>query len=172
MTPRARPPRHPTHRLSVGTRRLTPQTARRTRFRRSRRSGAVNENPVEVSMSPVVLNVTFDCRDAGAVVRIWEVVTGHPREQEHQRATTTGVVSRPMGACRGCSSSPCPRESRSRTECIWTCCRTTRARKKRSPASSTSARPSSTTRRRSNPGGWIVMADPECNEFCVEDHPI
>jgi hypothetical protein len=26
-------------------------------------------------MSSVVLNVTFDCRDAGAVVRIWEVVT-------------------------------------------------------------------------------------------------
>jgi predicted enzyme related to lactoylglutathione lyase len=26
-------------------------------------------------------------------------------------------------------------------------------------------------RRRSDPGGWVVMADPEGNEFCVEQPP-
>jgi hypothetical protein len=26
-------------------------------------------------------------------------------------------------------------------------------------------------RRRSEPGGWVVMADPEGNEFCVEHQP-
>lgn len=26
-------------------------------------------------------------------------------------------------------------------------------------------------RRRSDPGGWVVMADPEGNEFCVEHPP-
>jgi len=26
-------------------------------------------------------------------------------------------------------------------------------------------------RRRSDPGGWVVMADPEGNEFCVERRP-
>jgi hypothetical protein len=33
-------------------------------------------------MSSVVLNVTFDCRDAGAVARFWEAVTGHPGHAE------------------------------------------------------------------------------------------
>jgi hypothetical protein len=96
-------------------------------------------------MSSVVLNVTFDCRDAGAVARFWEGVTGHPKEQEHQPGNDFWVVSPPDGSLPRLVFVTVPEKRRSRTECIWTCCRRTRARKKRSPASSNSARASSTT---------------------------
>ena len=108
-----------------------------------------------------------------SVAQFWEAVTGYPKRAcSINRATTTGWWARPMEACRGWCSSPCPRRRRPRTVCTWTCCRKARrVRKKRSPASSTSAPGLSTTAAIPSPGGWIVMADPEGNEFCVEPEP-
>ena len=46
-------------------------------------------------MSSLVLNVTFDCRDAGAVAQFWEAVTGHRKEHVHQPGNDHWVVSPP-----------------------------------------------------------------------------
>jgi len=45
-------------------------------------------------MSSLVLNVTFDCQDAGAVAEFWEAVTGYPKEQVHQPGNDHWVVGR------------------------------------------------------------------------------
>ena len=49
-------------------------------------------------MSSLVLNVTFDCQDAGAVAGFWEAVTGHPKEQVHQPGNDHWVVGPPDGS--------------------------------------------------------------------------
>jgi glyoxalase superfamily protein len=103
-------------------------------------------------MSSLVLNVTFDCRDAGAVAEFWEAVTGHPKELKHQPGNDYWVVGPPEGSLPRLVFVTVPEEKSTKNECIWTCCRTTRARKKSSPASSPWALASLTTVADPTPG--------------------
>ena len=123
-------------------------------------------------MSSLVLNVTFDCRDAGAVASFWEAVTGYPKEVEHQPGNDYWVVGPPDGSLPRLVFVTVPEKKPAKN----------RVHLDLLPKESTSQEEEVARlldlgasivddRRHSDPGGWVVMADPEGNEFCVEYQP-
>ena len=123
-------------------------------------------------MSSLVLNITFDCLDARAVARFWEAVTGHPSELQHQPGNDYWVVGPPDGSLPRLLFVTVPEKKATKN----------RVHLDLLPKDAASQEEEVTRllglgasivddRRRSSPGGWIVMADPEGNEFCVEPEP-
>jgi predicted enzyme related to lactoylglutathione lyase len=122
-------------------------------------------------VSSAILNVTLDCRDAGVVARFWEAVTGYAREHVHQPGNDYWVVGPPDGG---------------RPRMVFVTVPERKSIKNRMhldllPIDADQAEEVARfldlgasvvdDRRRSDPGGWVVMADPEGNEFCVERRP-
>jgi predicted enzyme related to lactoylglutathione lyase len=123
-------------------------------------------------VSALVLNITFDCLDARAVAQFWEAVTGYPNELQQQPGNDYWVV--------GPSDGSLPR-------LVFVTVPEKRAAKNRVhldllPRDSASQEEEVARlvglgaqvvddRRDSTPGGWVVMADPEGNEFCIEPEP-
>lgn len=120
-------------------------------------------------MSALVLNITFDCMDARAVAQFWEAVTGYPSEMQQQPGNDYWVVGPRDGSLprlvfvtvadkkaikNRVHLDLLPKDSATQEEEV--------ARLVGLGASIVD------DRRHSSPGGWIVMADPEGNEFCVE----
>ena len=118
-------------------------------------------------MSSFVLNVTFDCADPGAVARFWAAVTGWPLHAEgtwdgHEeyrvgppaeggmRLYFVGVPE-PKVVKNRLHLDVVPHD-RSQQEEI--------ARMVQLGASVADAQPAD--------AGWVILADPEGNEFCVE----
>ena len=123
-------------------------------------------------MSSLVLNITFDCLDARSVARFWEAVTGHPSELRHQPGNDYWVVGPPDGSLPRLLFVTVPEKKATKN----------RVHLDLLPKDAASQEEEVTRllglgasivddRRRSSPGGWIVMADPEGNEFCVEPEP-
>jgi predicted enzyme related to lactoylglutathione lyase len=120
-------------------------------------------------MSSLVLNITFDCRDAEAVAQFWEAVTGYAKEEEHQPGNDYWVVRPPDGSFPRLVFVTVPEKKSAKN----------RVHLDLLPKDATSQEEEVARllglgasvvddRRHSDPGGWIVMADPEGNEFCVE----
>jgi predicted enzyme related to lactoylglutathione lyase len=122
-------------------------------------------------MSSVVFNVTFDCLDARVVARFWAAVTGYPEKKEHQPGNDYWVVSPPDGSWPRLVFVTVPEVKSVKN----------RVHPDLLPFDSSQEEEVSRLldlgasvvddRRRSSPGGWVVMADPEGNEFCVEQLP-
>jgi hypothetical protein len=118
-------------------------------------------------MSSTVLNVTFDCADPGAIARFWAEVTGWAVQEEgtwdaHEEYSVGppaegGVrlyfvgVPEPKIVKNRLHLDVVPR-GRSQQEEI--------ARLVRLGASVAGDQPAD--------AGWVILADPEGNEFCVE----
>jgi hypothetical protein len=118
-------------------------------------------------MSSTVLNVTFDCADPGAIARFWSAVTGWPVHEEgtwdgHEEYSVGppaegGVrlyfvgVPEPKIVKNRLHLDVVPRGHRQQEEI---------ARLVRLGASVAGDQPVDV--------GWVVLADPEGNEFCVE----
>ncbi len=115
-----------------------------------------------------LLNVTFDCSDAASVARFWSEVTRWPCRKEEMPGNPFWLV--------GASDDSTPR-------LVFVEVPEARTVKNRvhldllpggRPQDEEVARIESLggrvldDRRRVSPGGWVVMADPEGNEFCVE----
>jgi hypothetical protein len=92
----------------------------------------------------VILNITFDCADPRAVAGFWSALTKHPVEAVHQPGNDYWVVTPPAGA------GPQQAEVDRLVELGATVV---------------------DDRRAAEPGGWVVLADPEGNEFCLEVGP-
>jgi predicted enzyme related to lactoylglutathione lyase len=120
-------------------------------------------------MSSLVLNVTFDCRDAGAVAQFWEAVTGHPKELEHQPGNDYWVVGPPDGSLPRLVFVTVPEKKATKNRVHLDLLPKGSASQEEEVARLVSLGATIVDdRRQSSPGGWIVMADPEGNEFCVE----
>ncbi len=119
-------------------------------------------------MPSAVLNVTFDCFDARLVAEFWSKVTGYPLERVDMPGNEFWVASPPDGQWPRLVfvTVPEPKAVKNRVHLDMM------------PVESTQAeelgrlcRLGATVvddRRANDPGGWVVLADPEGNEFCIE----
>ena len=123
-------------------------------------------------MSSLVLNVTFDCLDARSVARFWEAVTGHPSELQHQPGNDYWVVGPPDGSLPRLVFVTVPEKKATKNRVHLDLLPKYAASQEEEVARLIDLGGSIVDDRRdSSPGGWIVMADPEGNEFCVEPEP-
>lgn len=118
-------------------------------------------------MSSIIHNVTFDCADPGAIARFWAAVTGwalheegtwdeheeysvRPAAEDGTRLYFVGVPEAKVGKNR-VHLDVIPRGQSQQEEI---------ARLVRLGASVADHQPAG--------AGWVILADPEGNEFCVE----
>lgn len=119
-------------------------------------------------MYSAILNVTFDCHDPKAIASFWSAVTGYVVEEVASPGNTYWVASPP---------------DQSRPRLVFVAVSERKARKNRvhldvlpvdrdqSNELKRLLRLGATVvddRRDLEPGGWVVLADPEGNEFCLE----
>ena len=119
-------------------------------------------------MTSAVLNVTFDSRDAESLARFWGRVTGYVIAFEDQPGNPFWVLT--------------PNEP-NLPRLVFVTVPETKSIKNRvhldlAPTDRTQEAEVSRLlglgasivddRREIEPGGWVVMADPEGNEFCIE----
>jgi predicted enzyme related to lactoylglutathione lyase len=119
-------------------------------------------------MASDVLNITFDCRDSDKVSAFWGSVTGSPRQREDDPGNEYWVVEREDGRWPRLVFVTVPEEKTVKN----------RVHLDIVPMDSTQDAEANRLlrlgasivkdRRDDEPGGWVVMADPEGNEFCVE----
>jgi predicted enzyme related to lactoylglutathione lyase len=115
-----------------------------------------------------ILNVTFDCNDAALLARFWSDVTGWPASKQDMPGNPFWLVARPdhdgarmvfveVSEAKTVKNRVhldlVPEEGSQGDEIV------------RLEALGAKVLDD---RRRATPGGWVVMADPEGNEFCIE----
>jgi predicted enzyme related to lactoylglutathione lyase len=124
-------------------------------------------------MSSLVLNITFDCLDARSVAQFWEAVTGHPSELQHQPGNDYWVVGPPDGSLPRLLFVTVPEKKATKKNRVHLDLLPKDAASQEEEVARLLDLGASVVddRRRSSPGGWIVMADPEGNEFCIEPEP-
>jgi predicted enzyme related to lactoylglutathione lyase len=122
-------------------------------------------------MASFIRNVTFDCADPARVAAFWSAVTGWPLEQ---RSDEPGHVEYCVGTAPGTAAAsprlyfqqvPEPKRLKNRVHlCIVPDGITQAAELSRLEglgATAIGGQPED--------AGWIICADPEGNEFCLED---
>ena len=115
-----------------------------------------------------ILNVTFDCSDAESVARFWSDVTRWPVSKEDMPGNPYWVVSAGGDASPQLVfvEVPEPKHAKNRVHLDLL--------PQEGPQDQEVARIEALgarivdDRRGATPGGWVVMADLEGNEFCVE----
>ena len=117
-------------------------------------------------MSSIILNITFDCADPRALARFWGQVTGWPVTEEPEPGEADSAVGLPAEGCPRLYFVKVPEgktvknrvhldvmpDDRTQDEEV--------ARLTRLGATVVSDRRPEF--------GWVLLADPEGNEFCVE----
>ncbi|MEV0676811.1 VOC family protein [Actinosynnema sp. NPDC050436] len=116
-------------------------------------------------MSSLVHHITVDCRDAYALATFWSAVTGHPVSPDDQPGDPEALVALPIGP--GLLFIEVPEEKAVKN----------RVHLDLQPDSARDAEVDRLLgigatlvddQRRPDGTGWVVLADPEGNEFCVE----
>lgn len=119
-------------------------------------------------MTATILNVTFDCLDSESVAGFWSAVTGWPRSFQDMPGNPFWVVGPDDdGAPRlvfVTVSEPKNGKNRVHLDLL------PHAGSQEQEVARIESLGGRIVddRRQSVPGGWVVMADPEGNEFCVE----
>jgi predicted enzyme related to lactoylglutathione lyase len=118
--------------------------------------------------SSAILNVTFDCNDGRLVAEFWGTVTGYSLEEMHDPGNHYWVASPP---------------DRSGPRLLFVTVPERKLVKNRVHLDVVPTGGDQDTeldrllglgatviddRRQLTPGGWVVLADPEGNEFCLE----
>ena|SRR5436305_9507261 len=119
-------------------------------------------------MSSAILNVTFDCRNPGVVAKFWSEVTGYLLEEVNTPGNDYWVASSP---------------GRQLPRLVFVSVPEGKVVKNRVHLDLIPAKENQDAelerllemgasivddRRKLTPGGWVVLADPEGNEFCLE----
>ena len=118
-------------------------------------------------MSISILNVTFDCSDAASLAQFWAGVTEWPCQEQLMPGNPFWVVGPPGGAGPRLVfvNVPEPKTVKNRVHLDLLPHGSQAGELAR--IESLGARVVD-DRRRATPGGWVVMADPEGNEFDLE----
>lgn len=115
-----------------------------------------------------ILNVTFDCPDPESLARFWSEVTGWRRSKHDMPGNPFWVVEPPGDALprlvfvEGAGT----KETKNRVHLDLVPNQTSQSDEV-TRIESLGARILD-DRRGLAPGGWVVMADPQGNEFCIE----
>lgn len=119
-------------------------------------------------MHSVVLNVTFDCRDPQQVAAFWSAVTGYAIEEVDSPGNRYWLVSSTDGRLPRLVfvTVPEPKVVKNRVHLDILPVETDQGTEVRRLLSLGATMVDD--RRELKPGGWVVLADPEGNEFCVE----
>jgi predicted enzyme related to lactoylglutathione lyase len=118
--------------------------------------------------SSSILNVTFDCHNPRVVAKFWSDVTGYSLEEVNTPGDDYWVASSPDGQLPRLVFVSVPEKkvvkNRVHLDLIPP------GGNQESELARLFGLGASIVddRRRLSPGGWVVMADPEGNEFCLE----
>jgi predicted enzyme related to lactoylglutathione lyase len=119
-------------------------------------------------MSSAILNVTFDCGDAASMAEFWSEVTGWSASKEDMPGNPYWVVGDPDGlALRLVFVEVAESKATKNRLHLDLVPRGANQLDELARIEALGGRVVD-DRRRLEPGGWIVMADPEGNEFCLE----
>lgn len=115
-------------------------------------------------MVSVLQNVAIDCADAYELARFWSGVTGRPIDPEDQPGDEETDVMLPEGPLLHFNQVPDPKTIKNRVHlCLrpQTSCGEEVERLLGLGATLVA------DRRKADGWGWVVLADPEGNEFCI-----
>lgn len=115
-------------------------------------------------MVSVVYNVAIDCADAYALARFWSEVTGrplHPEDRPGDRETQVRLAEGPMLYF---NQVPEPKTVKNR---VHLCLRPDTSREQEVDRLLALGAGFVADHRRPDGSGWVILADPEGNEFCV-----
>ena len=164
-------PGPPARQLPAGVHARLPREHRRpplaARCRCDRASPACSSDPRRSRLTSTLTEIVIDCADPEPLAEFWCAVLGWKVVDRDEGDVEIGDR---MAVGRRCSSSRCRKRRSSRTASTSTCDRPTATSEPRSSGSSGSARSPSTSARATS--SWVVLADPEGNEFCVLRGPL
>ena len=115
-------------------------------------------------MVSVVQNIAIDCADAFALAGFWCQVTGHPQHDEDGPGAEETQVLVPGGPVLHFNQVPEPKTVKNRVHLCLQPDTTRDAEVERLLAIGATV---VADRREPDGTGWVVLADPEGNEFCV-----
>jgi len=119
-------------------------------------------------MPSAVLNVTFDCRDPQSVAAFWSEVTGYAVEEVDSPGNRFWVVSPAGGRLPRLVFVSVPEPKVVKNRVHLDVVPDGGAQEQEVQRLLGLGATMVDDRRRLVPGGWVVLADPEGNEFCVE----
>jgi predicted enzyme related to lactoylglutathione lyase len=117
-------------------------------------------------MRSAILNITLDCTDAGRVARFWAEVTGWPLHQQNQQPGHEEYSAGPPaagGIRMYFVTVPEPRVAKNRMHLD-----VVPAGDQQQEIERLTGLGASVAGQQPPDAGWVVLADPEGNEFCVE----
>jgi len=119
-------------------------------------------------MSSFVANVTFDCRDAGAVARFWQSVTGYGIELVPDPGNPYWVLTSPNVDFPRLVFVTVPEKKSIKNRVHLDIVPNEGRQQEEFDRLVALGARIVDDRRAVEPGGWVVMTDPEGNEFCLE----
>lgn len=119
-------------------------------------------------MASSILNVTFDCSDGERLARFWSSVTGFPWSKNDMPGNPFWVVGDPDGTAARLVFVEVPERKTVKNRVHVDLMPTEDSRLAELDRMLSYGATIVDDRRELSPGGWIVLADPEGNEFCLE----
>jgi predicted enzyme related to lactoylglutathione lyase len=115
-------------------------------------------------MVSVVQNIAIDCADAYALAGFWSEVTGRPRHPEDKPGDPETQVLLAEGPLLHFNQVPEPKRIKNR---VHLCLRPDTTREQEVERLLGLGATFVADHRQPDGTGWVVLADPEGNEFCV-----
>ncbi|MEU3018958.1 VOC family protein [Nocardiopsis sp. NPDC007018] len=115
-------------------------------------------------MTSTVLNIAIDCTDAYALARFWSEVTGRPGHPESEPGDPETQVLSAQGPVLHFNQVPEVKQDKNR---LHLCLRPETSREREVERLLGVGATFVGDHRRPDGSGWVVLADPEGNEFCV-----
>ena len=119
-------------------------------------------------MYSAILNVTFDCHDPHTVSRFWSAVTGYSLEEVKTPGNDYWVASGPDEKSPRLVFVSVPENKMVKNRVHLDLIPMERDQQTELDRILGLGATIVDDRRALRPGGWVVLADPEGNEFCVE----
>ena len=132
-----------------------------------RSAGTAGRLKAEEKVSSSILNVTFDCSDAASVAQFWGQVTRWPCSEELMPGNPFWVVGAPDGVGPRLVFVNVPEPKTVKNRVHLDLVPNGSQAQELARIESLGGRVID-DRRQATPGGWVVMADPEGNEFDLE----
>lgn len=115
-------------------------------------------------MGSTVTNIAIDCADAYQLARFWSDVTGQPLDPEDEPGDDETEIMLPGGPALHFNEVPEPKSAKNR---LHLCLRPDTSRDAEVERLLSLGASLVADRRKPDGWGWVVLADPAGNEFCI-----